>query len=144
MPISQRSGVDLVDGAEGERDPGKGARPVNAECRDAFFTVAFEAYELPFLVLQESVEGVGCPAYVVDELVIFVVPVELGVGHAPWERGESATGVCVRADFEDVVAFAVAEEEVGKFACLAVGNAPGVEACAVAAQDFEFSAVVAL
>ena len=124
---------DFRHSAEGEREPGKGARPINAESRNAFVTVAFEAEKFPFLVLQKTVEGMRCPAHVVDELVIVAVPVELGVCHASWERSESAAGVRVRPDFEDIVAFAVAEKEVGKFAGFAVRNTPGVEASAISA-----------
>ena len=134
---------NLVDGAEGEREPGKCTRPVDTECRYAFFAIAFETQEVPFLVLQKAVEGVRSPTHIVDELVIVAVPVEFGVCHASRERGKSATRVCVGAHLENVIAFAVTEKEVLELAVI-VGNAPSVEACAVSAQNFKFSAVVTL
>ena len=134
---------NLVDGAEGEREPGKCTRPVDTECCDAFFAIAFETQEVPFLVLQKAVEGVRSPTHIVDELVIVAVPVKFGVCHASRERGKSATRVCVGAHLENVIAFAVAKKEVLELAVI-VGDAPSVEACAVTAQNFKFSAVVTL
>ena len=134
---------DLVHGTEGERESCKCTWPVDTECCDAFFAIAFEAQEVPFLVLQKAVEGVRCPAHIVDELVVVAVPVEFGVGYASRERGESATCVCVGTHLENVVAFAVTEKDVLELAVI-VGNAPSVEACAVTAQNFKFSAVVTL
>ena len=141
--VAFASECNLVDGAEGEREPGKCTRPVDSECCNAFFVIAFETQEVPFLVLQKAVESVRCPAHIVDELVIVTVPVEFGVGYASREWGESATRVCIGTHLENVVAFAVAEKEVLKLAVI-VGNAPSVEACAVTAQNFKFSAVVTL
>lgn len=87
-------------------------------------------------------EGVRRPADVIHELVVVAVPVELCISDAPGEWGEAATGVCVGADFEDVVALAVAEQQVAE--AVAARNAPCVEACAVTVQNFEFCAVIAL
>lgn len=87
-------------------------------------------------------EGVRRPADVIHELIVVTVPVELCISDAPGEWGEAATGVCVGADFEDVVALAVAEQQVAE--AVAARNAPCVEACAVTVQNFEFCAVIAL
>ena len=57
---------DGVRGAVGEREACEGARPVAGENGGAAFIVALERLEFPFLVLQESVEGVRGPADVVD------------------------------------------------------------------------------
>ena len=57
---------DGVRRAEGERETGEGAGPVAGENGGAAFAIAFETFEFPFLVLQESVQGVRGPAYVVD------------------------------------------------------------------------------
>ena len=89
------------------------------------------------------------PTYVVYKLVVFPLPVELCVGYAARERGEAATGVCVRAHFVDIVARPVTEQEVDEVIVAVAGsacggNAPSVEACTVAGKDFKFSAVVAL
>ena len=57
---------DGVRGAVGEREAREGARPVAGENGGAAFIVALKRLEFPFLVLQESVEGVRGPADVVD------------------------------------------------------------------------------
>ena len=57
---------DGVRRAEGEREARKGAGPVAGKNGGAAFAIAFETFEFPFLILQESVQGVRCPAHVVD------------------------------------------------------------------------------
>ena len=56
---------DGVRRAEGKREARKGAGPVAGENGGAAFVIAFETFEFPFLVLQESVQGVRGPADVV-------------------------------------------------------------------------------
>ena len=56
---------DGVCRTEGEREAREGAGPVAGENGGAAFAIAFETFEFPFLILQESVQGVRCPAYVV-------------------------------------------------------------------------------
>ena len=134
----------LVCSAEREGEAGKCSRPVASELGSTFFAVGLETREFPGLVLQEPVEGVRCPTNVVDKLVILTVPVELRISHAARERGEAATGIRVRSHFEDVIARTVTEQEVDGLGVVRGGNAPGVQARAVAGKNFEFSAVVAL
>ena len=57
---------DGVRGAVGEGEAREGARPVAGENGGTAFAIALETLEFPFLVLQESVEGVRGPADVVD------------------------------------------------------------------------------
>ena len=135
----------LVCSAEREGKAGKGSCPVASEFGDTFFAVGLETLESPLCILQESVECVRGPTYVIYKLVVFPLPVELCVGYAARERSEAATGVCVRAHFVDVVARPVTEQKFGGLAigCFK-GNAPGVQAGTVAGKDFKFSAVVAL
>ena len=57
---------DCIRGAVREGKSRECARPVAGEDSGAFFAVALEAFEFPFLVLQESVQGVRGPAHVVD------------------------------------------------------------------------------
>jgi len=135
----------FVRGAEREGESGKGSGPVASEFGNAFFAIGLETLECPFCVLQEPVERVRSPTYVVYKLVVFSLPVELCVSYAARERGEAATGVSVRAHFVDVVARPVTEQKLGGLVIgLFKGNAPGVEASTVARKDFKFSAVVAL
>lgn len=135
----------FVCGTEWEGKSGKGSCPVASEFGDTFFAVGLETLESPLCILQESVECVRSPTYVVYKLVVFPLPVELCIGNAARERGEAATGVCVRAHFVDVIARPVTEQKFGGLAIgLFKGNAPGVEASTVARKDFKFSAVVAL
>ena len=44
---------NLVDRAEGERETCKCTWPVDTECCDALFTIAFEAQEVPFLMYDK-------------------------------------------------------------------------------------------
>lgn len=127
----------FVCGTEREGKSGKGSCPVASEFGDTFFAVGLETLESPLCFLQESVECVRSPTYVIYKLVVFSLPVELCVGYAARERSEATTGIRVRSHFEDVVAWTVTEQEVDEVIVAVAGsacggNAPCVEACAVA------------
>ena len=80
---------DGVGGAIGERETGKCARPVTSENGGAAVVFAFKGFEFPFLVLQESVQGVRSPAYVVHKFVGLALPGEFGVGRAAGEGDDA-------------------------------------------------------
>ena len=140
---------DFVDGAVGERESRKGAGPVAAENSRATVDVAFKAFESPFLILQKTVQGMWRPADVVDQLVGFAFPFELGVSCASGERCESATCIGVGRNLAECRLVPVAVEQVEHFGAVRVFRifdryAPGIEPAAESAQNFKFGSVVAL
>ena len=94
-------------------------------------------------------EGVGCPTYIVYELVGFALPAEFCEGGTAREGGEPAAGIGVGGNFAESRFVPVAVKQVehgGGTRALGVfdGYPPCVQTAAETAQNFNFGSVVTL